>query len=195
MSQDEVDSERRRAFEAEAVPHLGRVYAAARRLARPGADAEDLVQETFLRAYRTYDNFTRGTDCRAWLLTILYSVFANRWRRLQREPTARPDDELERAADRDRTADDWEEPLLAAIGAGTWGTGAAVETALRSLSEEHRRAVLLVDVEELTYEEAATALECPIGTVRSRLSRARRRLAAQLATYARELGYTGEAQS
>jgi RNA polymerase sigma-70 factor (ECF subfamily) len=192
MSEESVDSERRQAFEAEAMPHLGRLYAAARRLARPGADAEDLVQETFLRAYRTYDNFERGTDCRAWLLTILYSVYSNRWRRLRREPEARPDDELERAADRDRPSGEWEEPLLAAIAAGTWGTGAVVESALRSLSEEHRRAVLLVDVEELTYEEAATALECPIGTVRSRLSRARRRLASRLAGYARELGYAGE---
>jgi RNA polymerase sigma-70 factor (ECF subfamily) len=178
-------SERRRAFEAEALPHLPRVYAAARRFGRAGTEAEDLVQETFLRAYRTFDNFERGTNARAWLLTILHSIAANRRRR--HSPEAWPDDELERRAAASAEVD-WEAPQLAAATAGKWGAGETVGSALDRLPEGFRAAVLLVDLEGLTYEEAATALDCPIGTVRSRLARARRRLAAELADYARKLG-------
>lgn len=179
-------SERRRAFEAEALPHLRRIHAAARRLQRRGTDAEDLVQETYLRAYRTFDNFRRGTNARAWLLTILYSVHANRRRR--RMPEAWSDDELERRAAADLSEVDWQAPQLAAATAGEFGAGETVGAALERLPEPFRQAVLLVDLEGLTYEEAAAALDCPVGTVRSRLSRARRRLAAELAAYARELG-------
>jgi RNA polymerase sigma-70 factor, ECF subfamily len=186
---------RRRAFESEAMPHLRRLYAAARRLARPGIDAEDLVQETFLRAYRTFDNYRPGTNCRAWLLTILYSVFANRSRRLRREPEPQPTEELDRQSRRDPRAGDWEAPLLAAAAAGTWGTGKTVESALRDLPDDYRRTLLLVDVDELTYEEAAGVLGCPVGTVRSRLARARRRLAVELAAYAKQLGYAGGSRS
>lgn len=186
---------RREAFEVEALPHLDRLYAVARRLAPARVDPEDLVQETVLRAYRTFDGYQPGTNCRAWLLTILHSVYVNRFRKLKREPELQPSEELERRADRDRFGEDWEGPLLAAATAGQWGTGKQVESALRRLPEEYRQTLLLVDVEELTYEEAAGALGCPVGTVRSRLFRARRRLAADLAGYARELGYDAGARS
>jgi RNA polymerase sigma-70 factor (ECF subfamily) len=195
MTAIEQGPDRRQAFEAEALPHLDRLYAVARRLAPAGVDPEDLVQETVLRAYRTFDNYRPGTNCRAWLLTILHSVFVNRFRRWQREPEAQPPEELERRAGRDRPTEDWEGPLLAAAAAGTWGTGAEVEAALRNLPDEYREAMLLVDVEELTYEEAAGALGCPVGTVRSRLHRARRRLAGELAAYARQLGYSAGTRS
>ncbi len=186
--------DRRQAFEAEALPHLNRVYAAARRLVGAGSDAEDLVQETFLRAYRTYDNFARGTNCRAWLLTILHSIYVNRIRRMQHEPQAQPAEALEMHAQRAQLDEDWEGPLLQAAAAGTWGAGPTVREALRRLPEDYRSTLLLVDVEELSYEEAAAALACPIGTVRSRLSRARRLLAVSLADYARELGYRREGE-
>jgi RNA polymerase sigma-70 factor (ECF subfamily) len=188
-----VPGDRRSAFEAEAMPHLQRVYAAARRLMRSGtaADAEDLVQETYLRAYRTYDNFERGTNARAWLLTILYSVHANRRRRLRREPEAWPDDALEARTAAEGAGSDWQEAALAAATAGEHGAGDTVGAALDRLAEPFRAAVLLVDLEGLTYEEAAAALDCPVGTVRSRLARARRRLAGELADYARQLGFVG----
>lgn len=186
---------RREAFEVEALPHLDRLYAVARRLAPARVDPEDLVQETVLRAYRTFDGYQPGTNCRAWLLTILHSVYVNRFRKLKREPELQPSEELERQADRDRLGEDWEGPLLAAVASGQWGTGKQVESALRRLPEEYRQTLLLVDVEELTYEEAADALGCPVGTVRSRLFRARRRLAGDLSDYARELGYDAGARS
>lgn len=192
MIEDSDSAARRTAFEAETLPHLGRLFAAARRFAYPGIDAEDLVQETYLRAYRTFDNYVVGTNARAWLLTILYSVFANRYRRRRREPEACTDDELERKADRERGGEDWEKLLLDAATAGSWGTGPIVEEALRGLPDEFREAVLLIDLEELTYAEAADALGCPVGTVRSRLYRGRRLLARDLGAYAARQGYVVE---
>src|SRR5687768_5920470 len=185
--ESQESSDRRRAFEAEALPHLGRLWAAARRLARQDADAEDLVQETYLRAYRTFGNFAPGTNSRAWLLTILYSVFVNRYHRQRLEPESRPIEELEARAVRTLLAEDWERPLLEAAAADAWGLGKTVAAALQGLPEVYRAAVLLVDVEELSYEEAAAALGWPLGTVKSRLARARRLLAAALADYARAL--------
>jgi len=179
----------REAFEREALPHLRQVWAAAVRFCRDPIEAEDLVQETYLRAYRTFDSYRLGTNCRAWLLTILYSVFVNRYRRSRREPEAQDPATLESLAERERAPADWERPLLDAATAGRWGTGETVEAALGELSEEFREAVLLVDVEELTYEEAAGVLGCPVGTVRSRLFRGRRLLARALGEYARASGY------
>jgi len=191
---DPARETRRRAFEAEALPHLDSLWAAARRLTHHReADAEDLVQETFLRAYRTFDNFERGTNARSWLLTILYSVFINRYHREQRAPESSPLEHLERRPLWARDGEDWEAPFLAAAARGAWGVSGTVEAALRKLPEVYRHAVLAVDLEGLTYEEASTALSCPIGTVRSRLARARRQLAAELADYAKGLGLTGSA--
>jgi len=192
---DQARETRRRAFEAEALPHLRSLWTAARRLAREDADAEDLVQETYLRAYRTFDNFVRGTNSRSWLFTILYSVFINRYHRQRRAPESRPLEDLERQPLYARDGEDWEAPFLAAAARGSWGVSGTVEAALRKLPQVYRHAVLAVDVEGLTYEEAASALSCPIGTVRSRLARARRQLAAELADYARDLGLTGSAHA
>jgi len=152
-------------------------------------DVEDLVQEALLRAYRTFESYQPGTNARAWLLTILHSVFVNRLRRWRREPQPCPDDELEYWAEREWEGEDWEKPLLEAATTGSWGTGPTVEAALRGLPDEFREVALLVDVEELTYAEAAHALGCPVGTVRSRLHRARRLLASELCGYAARQGY------
>jgi RNA polymerase sigma-70 factor (ECF subfamily) len=188
-------AEQQERFEREALPFLDQLYAAAMRMTRNPADAEDLVQETFLRAYRTFDNFEPGTNCRSWLLTILYSVFINRYHRKRRAPEPRPLEELEQRPLWARDGQDWEAPFLAAAARGAWGVSGTVEAALRKLPEVYRHAVLAVDVEGLTYEEAATALSCPIGTVRSRLARARRLLAVELAEYARDLGLTASSHA
>jgi RNA polymerase sigma-70 factor, ECF subfamily len=174
-------TDRREAFEQEVLPWSGRLYSAARRLARGTVEAEDLVQETLLRAYRTFDGFERGTNARAWLFTILYSVVANRFRRQKRQPEGHDPEELERVAHRAAPGEDVEAAAIARASVGAWGVGPAVEAALRRLSEEQRQVVLLVDLEELSYDEAAQVLGCPIGTVRSRLARARRHLARDLA--------------
>jgi RNA polymerase sigma-70 factor (ECF subfamily) len=188
---DFMSADRRARFEVTALPHLRRVHYAALHLSRRPDEARDLVQETFLRAYRTFDGFTPGTNARAWLLTILYSVFANRYRKAQREPLAVPLEEGEAQF----------ESALARAGApyGSRGweglpaaAGPEVERALAGLPEPYRDAVLLVDVQELTYEEAAAVLDCPIGTVRSRLFRARKLLFVALYDYARQAGYLKE---
>jgi RNA polymerase sigma-70 factor (ECF subfamily) len=192
MSELGEHAARREAFQAEALPHLPRLFAAARRFAPPGMDVEDLVQEAMLRAYRTFESYEPGTNARAWLLTILYSVYVNRLRRWRREPQSRPDDELELWAERERDGEDWEKLLLETATAGSWGIGPTVEAALRRLPDDFREVVLLVDLGELTYAEAARALRCPVGTVRSRLYRARRLLALELRGYAASQGYAVE---
>ncbi len=179
---------RRAQFEATALPFLKPLYNAALRLAGRSEDARDLVQETYLRAYRTFESFVPGTNCRAWLFRILYSVFVNQWKKERRGALLLPTEELEQryyeaaAATGDLTADA-APPLLDE----RWEP--EVDRALRLLPEGLRAAVLLVDVEQLSYEEAATALGWPIGTLRSRLFRARKQLFAALQEYARASGY------
>lgn len=177
--------DRRAAFEAIALPLAGALYRTGLRLTRQPSDAADLVQETFLRAYRTFDSFEDGTNAKAWLFTILYSIVANRWRRDQRSPELLSMDDVERRFDRAMAeeAEDVERALLARLEASP-----EIDAALAALPEAYRAAILLVDVEELTYEEAATALACPVGTVRSRLARGRKLLFLSLREYARRIG-------
>jgi RNA polymerase sigma-70 factor (ECF subfamily) len=179
--------ERRRRFEELALPLMQRLYHTALHLTGDGDDAADVLQDTYLRAYRTFDSFRPGTNARAWLFTILYSVFINRRRKRRREVGPLPPDELERRFQRYV-----EQPSHDAVGqAEAWGSSwpADVRRALSALPDVFRDAVLLVDVEELSYEEAATALDCPVGTVQSRVFRARRMLHTALADYARRAGF------
>ena len=164
--------ERRDFFEQEALPHLNRLYALALRLVRNPDDARDLVQETMLRAYRFFDQYTAGTNCRAWLARILYNSFNNGYRRAQLEQAVL----LSEAADR----------RLEEAGGAPGGEGGRalptpygrldhhdIEQALDALAGEFREAILLVDIQELRYEEAARVLGVPVGTVKSRVSRGR----------------------
>jgi RNA polymerase sigma-70 factor, ECF subfamily len=177
--------DRRAAFEQLAMPHARALHRTAQRFTGRVEDASDLVQETFLRAYRTFDNFQTGTNEKAWLFTILYSIMSNRWRSAQRVPDEVTFDGLdERVADRVSAAGtSGEQQLLARLGATP-----EIHRALERLPEGYRAAVLLVDVEELTYEEASTVLACPVGTVRSRLARGRRLLFTALMDYATRTG-------
>jgi len=164
-------------FEGEAVPHLGAVYNFALRLTLHDADARDLSQETFLRAFQSFASFAPGTNCKAWLFTITYSLFVNRYRKQRREsrviaPAVNTSDARLPAGN--------SPPVLTPARAAV---EADVETALAELPEDFRAVILLVDVEECSYEEAAAALDCPIGTIRSRLFRARKHLAARLRGY------------
>ncbi len=171
------DPETKRAqFEAAALPFTGRLYSAARRLTGSDDDAADLVQDSFLRAYRTFENFQPGTNCRAWLFTILYSIFLNE--RTRHRPTLLSAEQLDTVAAADRELAPGESP---------WSL--EVERALRRLPTAFRAAVLLVDVEELSYEEAAAAAGCLVGTLRSRLFRGRKLLGAMLRDHAREAGF------
>jgi RNA polymerase sigma-70 factor, ECF subfamily len=179
---------RRQQFEAVTLPLMQALYDTALRLTSDPEDAADSVQETYLRAFRTFDNFRPGTNARAWMFTILYSVVINRRKKSMREIRTASVEELEQ---RLRILDEASEPdglgNVEAWGA-RWPTQLAA--ALGELPEAFRAAVLLIDVQELSYEEAATALDCPVGTVQSRVFRGRRLLFAALESYARRAGYS-----
>jgi RNA polymerase sigma-70 factor (ECF subfamily) len=146
-------------FEAEALPHLRSLYGTALRMARNVHDAEDLLQETLLRAYRGFDRFTPGTNIRAWLHTILQRVRTDGFRQSQRRvPTTELVDDGPAVA-----------PEQDALARG----GEELERALQELEEPFKTAVVLRDVEDFTYQEIAKMLDVPIGTVMSRIHRGR----------------------
>jgi RNA polymerase sigma-70 factor (ECF subfamily) len=177
-------------FEQIAIPHLSYVYTAAFYLTTDEHEAEDLVQETYLRAYRFFHKFEPGTNCRAWLLSIQRHLFINRYRQRKKQPELIDWEKIDRDYDSlalgQENAQKWNpESILC-----SQNMGLELEKALKGLPEEFRTAIILVDIDELTYEEAAQILECPIGTVRSRLSRGRRMLQVALRDYAVERGLT-----
>ncbi len=170
-------------FETQAMPHLDALYGAAMRLCRNPADAEDLVQDTFLRAYGAWGSFIEGSNCSAWLLRILTNSYINGYRRgrSHKKFAARPGDEPASAFyghDRLRATTDPEGTMADGL------LGDEVSAALGELSEDYRVVVVLADLEGMKYKEIAEALGCPVGTVMSRLFRARRQLEERLAPYA-----------
>jgi RNA polymerase sigma-70 factor, ECF subfamily len=181
-------ADRRARFEAEALPLLPALHRTALRLTRDAQLAADLVQDTCLRAYRAFEQFTAGTNIRAWLFSIMYSVFNTGYRKARRESTGMQMAALEAEYERWLGGAD-EPPATQSPDAAADAMDPRVERALDELPEAFRNAVMLVDVGELSYEEAATVMNCAVGTVRSRLSRARKCLFGALLTYARETGY------
>ena len=184
---DGTGADRRKRFEDEALPHLDALYSMALRLARNPDDAHDLLQETVLRAYRFFHQFERGTNCRAWMLTILFNNFRNGYRKSSREQPASSADEFERKVEAESLRADPATTSPEALLSGQ-GMEGEVETALADLPPEFREAVLLVDVEELSYQEVSGVLKVPIGTIKSRVSRGRAMLRDRLAEFAREHG-------
>jgi len=163
--------DKRLLFEQIALPHLDAIYSAAIRLTRHRDDANDLVQETILRSFRSFHQFAKGTNCRAWLLTILYNNFRDRYRQNGREhpcTSGEIEEELEaHTLLADMSFNNPEELLSDRM------LGRRIERALDELPEEFREALILVDVQELNYQEVADVLRIPLGTVKSRVSRAR----------------------
>jgi RNA polymerase sigma-70 factor (ECF subfamily) len=187
-----ADAEARlRRFEEIALPLMEPLYNAAVRLNGDGAAAADDVQDTFLRAFRTFDNFRPGTNARAWMFTILYSVFINKRKKSRREVLVSSGEELEDRYRAFMEAEHVDAPSPEPRDAEALSPH--VESALQALPEGYRAAVLFVDVHGLSYEEAAGALACPIGTVQSRVHRGRRMLFASLEEFARQAGYTPRA--
>ena len=176
-------------FEAEALPCLPELTRFARAIAGSVADGDDLVQETFLRAYRFWNSYTPGTDCRRWLMTICRNIHRTRVARESVVQAVGDDAELETFAtvrSRQRAREVGVDHLFERL-----ELGAAIRQAIAALSEPYRVAVQLVDVDGMTYEDVATALDVPIGTVRSRLFRGRRLLQEKLVTVAEDLGFQG----
>ena len=178
----------RERFETEAIPYMDQLYAAAMRMTRNPADAADLVQETFVKAFAAFARFTPGTNLKAWLYRILTNTYINLYRKNQRNPYQGTIDELE----------DWQLGGAESATATTTRSAeaeaisrmpdSAVKDALQSIPEDFRLAVYLADVEGFAYQEIADIMKTPVGTVMSRLHRGRRQLRELLAGYARTSG-------
>jgi RNA polymerase sigma-70 factor (ECF subfamily) len=175
-------------FESQALPYMDQLYAAALRMTRNPSDAEDVVQETYAKAYASFHQFTPGTNLKAWLYRILTNTFINTYRKKQREPYQGTIDELQ----------DWQlggaESTTARSSRSAEAEAidhlpdSAVKDALQAIPEDFRMAVYFADVEGFAYQEIADIMKTPIGTVMSRLHRGRRMLRDLLADYARDRG-------
>ena len=178
----------RSAFAAEAMQYAPQLYSAAMRMTRNAADAEDLVQDAYLRAYRSYNTFEEGTNLRAWLFRILTNTFINTYRAKQRRPQETDFGDVEdlylykRIGGVDQASRSAEDQLFDLF------TDEEVKGALEDLPENFRLPVLLADVEDFSYKEIAEILDIPIGTVMSRLHRGRKAMQKRLVDVARARG-------
>jgi RNA polymerase sigma-70 factor (ECF subfamily) len=184
-----IEYQKQLEFQKEAIVHLNALYNYALHLTMNTDDAEDLVQETYLKAYRFFNSFERGTNCKAWLFKILKNNYINVFRKNSKEP-GKVDYDLikdfyhsikDSSIDTTEADSDYFHSLL----------HEEVYQALHSLPEEFREVIELCDIEGFTYEEIANMVESPIGTIRSRLFRGRKMLREQLETYASQRGFHG----
>lgn len=177
-------------FNEEIIPHLDALYNFGLRLTSDPNDAEDLVQDTIVKAYRFFSSYEKGTNAKAWLFRILKNSYINNYRKKSKKPQEVDYDEVATfyetiRAERTETSD-LEDKMFREL------IDDDISKALNDIPEDFRTVVLLCDVEDFTYEEIANMLDVPIGTIRSRLHRGRNLLKAQLLEYAQKRGYAGD---
>lgn len=174
-------------FKKEALPHIGILRNYAYKMTGNELDADDLLQETYLRAFRFFHKFEKGTNCKAWLFRIMKNLFINNYRKNQKSPGKVDYEEIENFFENIKSekldSSDLQEKVFANL------LDDQVTIALNSLQDDFKTVIILCDLEGLSYEEIAEFVQCPIGTVRSRLHRARKLLAQKLYKYAKNKGY------
>ncbi len=187
MTESTKDAQLYLDFEREAIPHMDALFNFAVRITGDSDDANDLVQETFLRAFRFFDKFEKGTNCKAWLFRIMKNTYINSYRKNAREPEKVDYEDVENFYENVKPSSTDDAHLEKEIFDNLLDDD--VSNAIQKLPEEFRTVVILADIEGFTYEEIADFIDCPVGTVRSRLHRARKMLFAKLHKYARSKGY------
>lgn len=188
MSKEEKD----RIFEEEALPHLNALYNYARSISHSDEDAEDLVQDTFMRAYRYFHQYEPGTNCKAWLFTILRNLYNTNYKKYKRTPDKVHYDNIEAIYKNIR--DDDLHPVIKDPESDFFDNilPDEIREAIEELPEEFRSTLILADIEDFSYKEIADIQDCPMGTVMSRLHRARNMLKKKLVDYAKDKGVIPE---
>jgi len=176
-------------FDSQVMPFVDSLYNTAYRMTRSAEDAEDLVQETYFKAYKYYDKFEEGTNLKAWLFKILKNTFINNYRKKKLEPRSVDFAEIEDSFERIVRRDSNEQPSDPEADFFSGVLDEDVKKALESLPYDYRMVVILADLEDFSYKEIAEILDCPVGTVMSRLYRGRKLLEKALLKYARKHGY------
>jgi RNA polymerase sigma-70 factor (ECF subfamily) len=174
-------------FEKEAVPYMDAIYNYALRMTGDEDDADDLVQETFMKAFRFFDKFEKGTNCKAWLFRIMKNSFINDYRKHTKEPNKVDYDDVQNFYENIKS--DEVETKHYELDAFSNLLDDDISIAIEKLPEDFRTVIILNDIEGFTYEEIADFVDIPVGTVRSRLHRARKMLYVQLFDYAKEKGF------
>lgn len=183
-------AEKHKEFEREALPHMDLLYNFALRMTNNRADADDLLQDTYLKAFRFWDKYEQGTNIRAWLFRIMKNSYINLYRKSSKEPDTVDYDDVKdfynSIRDDSAESNDLQESVFGNL------LDDEVAQAVAELPDDFRTVVILCDIEGLPYEEIAEFVECPLGTVRSRLHRGRKLLRQRLTEYARNRGYAVE---
>ena len=180
-------------FEKEAVPHMDAVYNFALRMTGDEDDADDLVQETYMKAFRFFDKFEKGTNCKAWLFRILKNSFINDYRKQTKEPNKVDYDDVQNFYENIKSNE--VESKHYELDAFSNLLDDDISKAITELPEDFRTVIILNDIEGFTYEEIADFVDIPVGTVRSRLHRARKMLYVQLFDYAKDRGFLKSGKS
>ena len=179
-------------FEKEAIPHMDSLYNYALRLTRDSDEANDLVQETYMRAFRFFDKFEKGTNCKAWLFRILKNTYINIYRKQTKEPDKVDYEDVENFYENIKASNTDDSHLEKDIYDNLLDD--ELTSAISSLPEDFRTVIILCDIEGLSYEEIADFIDRPVGTVRFRLHRARKMLFTKLYDYANSKGYVNKSK-